>query len=186
MEIIIRTDRASVELFFNIFTTGNERVVIPWDQLLYPCVIDVCRLGLEPLSDTHLLCHSENAGTDRRGISWGVRKDGHNCQCWLQALFFVFWCQLLWQPPGAQFSEQQVLRDNFVQQGAGNDWWHSWWWISIGAMLCAFKNFITDRTSQSAGARIRASNFNRCNDATTDQELDTKLKRFPVPHARDL
>ena len=30
------------------------------------------------------------------------------------------------------------------------------WWISIGAMLCAFKNLITDRTSQSAGAGIRA------------------------------
>ena len=29
------------------------------------------------------------------------------------------------------------------------------WWIWIGAMLCAFKNLITDRTSQSAGAGIR-------------------------------
>ena len=27
--------------------------VIPWDQLLYPCVVEVCRLGLEPLCDTH-------------------------------------------------------------------------------------------------------------------------------------
>ena len=78
----------------------------------------------------------------------------------------VFWCQLIWHSPGAQFSEQQVLCDSFVQQGAGNDCWHSWRWISIGAMLCAFKNFITDRTSQSAGSGIRASNFNRCNDVT--------------------
>ena len=34
--------------------------------------------------------------------------------------------------------------------------WHSWRWISIGAMLCAFINFITDPTSQPAGARIRS------------------------------
>ena len=32
-------------------------------------------------------------------------------------------------------------------------------------MLWAFKNFIANRTSQSAGVGIRASNFNRCNDA---------------------
>ena len=41
-------------------------------------------------------------------------------QCWLYALCFVFWCELLWHPPGAQFSEQ-VLLDNFVKHGAGND-----------------------------------------------------------------
>ena len=84
----------------------------------------------------------------------------------LHALCFVFWCQLLWHPSGAQFSEQQVLRENFVQQGAGSDWWHSWRLISIGAMFYAFKNFIRDRTSQLLGAGIRASNFNHCNDAT--------------------
>ena len=32
-------------------------------------------------------------------------------------------------------------------------------------MFCAFKHFIIDRTSQSAGAGIRTSIFNRCNDA---------------------
>ena len=31
-----------------------------------------------------------------------------------------------------------------------SDCWHSWRWISINAILCAFKNFITDLTSQSA------------------------------------
>ena len=40
------------------------------------------------------------------------------------------------------------------------------WWISIGAVLCAFKNFIIDQTSQSAGTGTRTSIFNRCNDAT--------------------
>ena len=36
-------------------------------------------------------------------------------------------------------------------------------WISIGACI---RNLITYRNSQSAGAGIWASNFNRCNDAT--------------------
>ena len=31
------------------------------------------------------------------------------------ALCFVFWCQLLWHPPGVQFSEK-MLHDNFAQQ----------------------------------------------------------------------
>ena len=54
MEIFIGTDTASVELFFNIFTSGIETFVIPWDQLLYPCVVKICRLGLEPLFDIDL------------------------------------------------------------------------------------------------------------------------------------
>ena len=44
--------------------------------------------------------------------------------------------------------------------------WHSWRWISIAAILCAFKNLITDRTSQLTGAGIWATIFNRCNNAT--------------------
>jgi hypothetical protein len=35
MEILIATDTASVQLLFNIFATGTETFVIPWDQLLY-------------------------------------------------------------------------------------------------------------------------------------------------------
>ena len=34
--LFIGTDTASVELFFNIFTSGIEMFVIPWDQILYP------------------------------------------------------------------------------------------------------------------------------------------------------
>jgi hypothetical protein len=34
MEIFIATDTAIVQLFFNIFTTGIETFVIPWDQIL--------------------------------------------------------------------------------------------------------------------------------------------------------
>ena len=51
------------------------------------------------------------------------------------------------------------------------------WWILIGAMLCAFKNFITDCTSQSAGAGIRASIFNCCNTATV------RTWEVPLVHA---
>ena len=54
MERLIGTDTASVELFFNIFTFGIETFVIPWDKLFYPCDVEVCHLGLEPLCDTHL------------------------------------------------------------------------------------------------------------------------------------
>ena len=55
MERFIGTDTASVELFFNIFTPGIETSVIAWDQLSYPCVVEVCRLRLKPLYDTHLV-----------------------------------------------------------------------------------------------------------------------------------
>jgi hypothetical protein len=51
MEIFIATDTASVQLFFNVFATGIETFVIPWDQRLNTCVAEVCRLGLEPLCD---------------------------------------------------------------------------------------------------------------------------------------
>jgi hypothetical protein len=54
MEIFIATDTASVELLFNIFVTGIETFVIPWDQLLNTCVVEVCRLGFKPLCDNHL------------------------------------------------------------------------------------------------------------------------------------
>ena len=36
MERFIGTDTASVELFFNIVTSGFETFIISWDQLLYP------------------------------------------------------------------------------------------------------------------------------------------------------
>jgi hypothetical protein len=54
MEIFIATDTASVQLFFNIFATETETFVIPWDQLLNTCVVEVCHLGFEPLCDNHL------------------------------------------------------------------------------------------------------------------------------------
>ena len=54
IERFIGADTASVKQFFNIFTSGIETFVISWDQLLYPCDVEVCRLGLEQLCDTHL------------------------------------------------------------------------------------------------------------------------------------
>ena len=54
MKRFIGTDTASVELISNILISGIETFVIPWDHLLYPCVVEVCHLGLEPLCDTHL------------------------------------------------------------------------------------------------------------------------------------
>ena len=53
MERLIGTDTASVVLFFNVLTSGIEILIIPWDQLFYPCIKEVSRLGLEPLCDTH-------------------------------------------------------------------------------------------------------------------------------------
>ena len=53
MKSFIGTDTESVKLFLNIFTPATKKFVIPWDQLLYACVAEVCRLGLEPLCDTH-------------------------------------------------------------------------------------------------------------------------------------
>ena len=35
MERFIGTDTASVELLFNIFTSGSETFVISWDQLFF-------------------------------------------------------------------------------------------------------------------------------------------------------
>ena len=53
--------------------------------------------------------------------------------------------------------------------------------VVIGAMLCALKNFIIDRTTQSAGDRIRASIFNRCNEATVkSREVPLVLGSFGV------
>jgi hypothetical protein len=70
-----------------------------------------------------------------------------------------------------------VLRANFVQQGAGNLREMTAEFRNCEAMLCAFGNFITDRTSQSAGAGIRASIFNSCNAATM------RTQEVPLVHA---
>ena len=54
------------------------------------------------------------------------------------------------------------------------------WWISIGAMLSAFENFIMNRTSQSAAAGMRAFIFNCCNDTTV------RTQNIPLVHVSSL
>ena len=90
MERFIVTDTASVELFFNILTFGIETSVIPWDQLLYPCVVEGCRLGLNHLTVWHSylpLCHSEKRWQDRNFLSCKRR--------WTTILSMLTTCALL-------------------------------------------------------------------------------------------
>ena len=47
MKSFMGPDTASVELFFDIFTSGIETFVILWDKHLHPCVLEVSCLGLE-------------------------------------------------------------------------------------------------------------------------------------------
>ena len=131
---------ANVELFSNIFTSGIETFVIPWDQHLYPCVVEVCRLRLESLCD--ILCQSENSDADRTGISSGVRKYGPQLSmltpcallCVLvSAALAPTWRTIIWTSAPWQFCVTGSGKS------AGNDLRHSWQWISIGSMLRAFK-----------------------------------------------
>ena len=88
------------------------------------CVVGVCCLGLEPLWHSCLpLCHSGNADADQTGISWVVRKDGNH-----------------WTRGPAELLQEMYWPSSCVCVGPYI--WHSWRWILMGAMLCAFKNFI--------------------------------------------
>ena len=46
------------------------------------CIL--CRESVPPRIGTNVTlisaCYSENADTDRTGISWGVRKEGNHCE----------------------------------------------------------------------------------------------------------
>jgi hypothetical protein len=87
------------------------------------CVVEVCRLGLEPLCS---------------GVSCSGTHRAHN--------FLNNRCSV----PISCNKEREMTTE----------------FRKCEAMLCAFRNLITDRTSQSAGAGIRASIFNSCNTAT--------------------
>jgi hypothetical protein len=134
MEIFIATDTASVQLFFKIFSTGIETCCHTVGPTSVYCVIEVCRLGLEPL------CAAVSCfGTHR----------AHN--------FLNNRCSV----PISCNKEREMTAEFRNRE----------------AMLCAFRNFITDRTSQSAGAGIRASVFNSCNAATV------RTQEVPLVHA---
>ena len=98
--------------FFLFFYATSSSVNSPGEP---PMIVEVRRLGLEPLCDTHLrfsviLKTLTVTGKEFLAVYNGPR---------LHVLWFGFWCQLLWHPHDVQFFEQ-VLRGNFVQQGAEN------------------------------------------------------------------
>ena len=61
----------------------------------------------------------------RIGISWGVRKDGHN-----------WWRWMIIKHLAVELVQEMCCPPRRVRPQT----WHNWR-ISIGAMLCAFKNF---------------------------------------------
>ena len=78
METFIVTDTGCVELFFNIFTTGIQTFVLPWDQLLYPC-----HRNLPP-----------GVGTTSASLSFW------KCWCWPDRNLFK--CKNRWKSLGAR------------------------------------------------------------------------------------
>ena len=53
----------------------NWDICLPVWTIFVSCIVEICRLELEPLwHSSPTLCHSGNAEADRTGISWGVRK----------------------------------------------------------------------------------------------------------------
>ena len=164
MERFIGTDAVSIELFFNVFHIRN------WDisHSLGSTFIPLCRRSLPP------------------GIGITVWQSMSFWKRWRWPHKNILRCMKRWTTIANADSMRLALcsgvscfgthlAHNFLNnrcsvticttrggKSAGNDCWHSWRWFSIDATLCAFKNFITDRSSQSAGVGIRNSNFNRC------------------------
>ena len=125
------------------------------------CVVEGCYQGLEPLTP---ISASLSFGKCWRWSYRNFMRCKKRCalRCVLVSVVLAPTCRTIFWTTGAlwQFCSTKS------EKSPGNDCWHSWHWISICAMLCAFKNVITDHTSQSAGAGIRASNLIRCNDAS--------------------
>ena len=140
MERFIGTDTASVELFFNIITSGIETFAILCHQLSCLCVVEVCCLGLEPLCDA---CHMQGPLANFYCLNicdlWILRKMDHGNVNPTQHL--PWWLR-------------ETTKRTPVSLVSTRIWtWNSpkltpVWWISIGAVLCSFENFITDCTSQ--------------------------------------
>ena len=74
MKRFIGTDRASVELFFNIYTSRIVTFCHTVGLTFVSCVVEVCRLGLEPPWHSSFPLSFENADADRTRISSGVTK----------------------------------------------------------------------------------------------------------------
>ena len=76
MEHLLEQIQNMLSYFQNIHLWNWDICYIVWPTFV-SCVIEACRLGLEPLWHSSTpLCHSELADTDQTGISWDVRKDG--------------------------------------------------------------------------------------------------------------
>ena len=130
-------------------------------------LISLCPRSLPPGIGTTMwhssppIWHSENGGADWTGIFWDVRKyvNADSMRFALCSGVSFFGRQLVLSFPNRRCSVIILCnkqRGILWKLTAG----HSWRWISIGAMLCTFKHSITDSTSPSAWAGIRASTFN--------------------------
>ena len=129
--------------FFNIFIFRFEKFAYRGPTFV-PCVLEVCRLGLEPLwHSSPPLCHSENTESEQIGISSGVRKDGNH---WARGPG-IGWMMNKHLPAKLlqEIVDLSKLTMNFDRRYA----------------LC-IDNFIIDSTLQSAGTGIRAAIFNHC------------------------
>jgi hypothetical protein len=83
-------------VFFNIFVTGIETFVIPWDQLLYT-VVEVCRLGLEPLcSDVSCFAthRAHNFLNNKCSVPISCNKEQEICGKWLLGSVIVKLCSV--------------------------------------------------------------------------------------------
>ena len=92
---------------------------------------------------------SENTDTEPTGIYWYLIKEGPQLlmltSCALLCVLVSValaptWQTIFWTGAPWQFCATRSGKS------AGNDCWYSLRWISIGASLCALKNFITDFT----------------------------------------
>ena len=169
MEIFIRTGTASVELFFNIFTSEIETFVTPQDQRFNPVSQKFAAWDWNHCCDTHLrlsvilktltltgqeflevLETMEITGREVRAIGWMMMKTPP-CRTTAENVFTI-------QP--YVIIDLAQLTMNFDRRYA----------------LCIQKLYHR-YTSQPVGAGIRTSIFNRCNDYTVI------TREVPVVHA---
>ena len=154
MERFIGTDTASFELFHLIHLRN-------WDicHVVGPTFVSLCS-GSVPWDWNHCVILISVSLSFWKRWRWPDRnflrykKNGPQFSilspCTLLCVLVLValtptWCTIFWIT-GAPWQFCATSSG----KSAGNDFWINWQWISIFAMLCAFKNFITDRTSQSA------------------------------------
>ena len=169
----IGTNTASVVLFFNIFTSGIDTIVMPWDKLLFPCVVEVCRLGLEGLHCMSLISVSlsfwkrwclSDSNFLRCKKRWTTIDNADSMHFALCSGFSYFGTHLAHNFLNNRCSMTILCNEE-------RKIWGKWLLVQLTMNFDRFyalcvQIFTTHRTSQSAGDRIRASTFNLCNDDT--------------------